>query len=102
MTTSHLNATNMSWSRSAAIRMLDSLRSSLSMTRAPSRPRAAVGLRDIRPSTALSDVLRLSKGMSYKNIMAGLPYGGGKAVIMANPRTEKTRALLTAFAEQVR
>ena len=62
------------------------------------------GCRIVRYPTvddALSDVLRLSKGMSYKNIMAGFPYGGGKAVIMANPRTEKTQALLTAFAEQV-
>lgn len=50
---------------------------------------------------ALTDVLRLSKGMSYKNIMAGLPYGGGKAVIIADPRTQKTPQLLTAFARNV-
>jgi leucine dehydrogenase len=50
---------------------------------------------------ALSDVLRLSKGMTYKNIMAELPYGGGKAVIIADPRKEKTPELLMAFAEQV-
>jgi len=34
---------------------------------------------------ALTDVLRLSKGMSYKNSAAGLPLGGGKAVIIADP-----------------
>jgi leucine dehydrogenase len=50
---------------------------------------------------ALTDVLRLSKGMTYKNIMAGLPYGGGKAVVVADPRTEKTPALLRAFAQAV-
>jgi leucine dehydrogenase len=54
-----------------------------------------------RTEDALTDVLRLSKGMSYKNIMAGLPYGGGKAVIIADPRTDKTPALLAAFAAQV-
>ena len=41
-------------------------------------------------NAALTDVLRLFKGMSNKNIMAGLPYGGGKAVILADPRTGKT------------
>lgn len=50
---------------------------------------------------ALTDVLRLSKAMSYKNIMAGLPYGGGKAVIIAHPRKDKTPALLSAFARHV-
>jgi leucine dehydrogenase len=50
---------------------------------------------------ALADVLRLSKGMTYKNIMAGLPYGEGKAVIVADPRKEKTPELLMAFAQQV-
>ncbi len=39
---------------------------------------------------ALSDALRLSRGVSYKNAMAGIPYGGGMAVIMADPQTEKT------------
>jgi leucine dehydrogenase len=36
-------------------------------------------------NAALTDVLRLSKGMSYKNVTAGLPYGGGKAVITPEP-----------------
>ena len=34
---------------------------------------------------ALTDVLRLSKGMSFKNSVAGLPLGGGKSVIIADP-----------------
>ncbi len=50
---------------------------------------------------ALTDVLRLSKGMSYKNIMAGLPYGGGKSVILADPATDKSPELLQAFAGYV-
>jgi leucine dehydrogenase len=50
---------------------------------------------------ALTDVLRLSRGMTYKNIMAGLPYGGGKAVIVADPAIHKSPALLKAFATRV-
>lgn len=50
---------------------------------------------------ALKDVLRLSKGMSYKNAMAGLPYGGGKAVIMADAREDKTPELFRAFGRVV-
>jgi leucine dehydrogenase len=46
---------------------------------------------------ALTDVLRLSKGMSYKNVMAGLPLGGGKSVILADAGRTKTRDLLRAF-----
>lgn len=42
---------------------------------------------------ALADVLRLSRGMTYKSALAGLPLGGGKAVIIGNPRVEKTKAL---------
>lgn len=52
-------------------------------------------------NAALTDVLRLSKGMSYKNIMASLPYGGGEAVILADPRTGKTAEMLTAFARHI-
>jgi len=50
---------------------------------------------------ALSDVLRLSKAMTYKAAVSELPLGGGKSVIRADPRTEKSRALLEAFARQV-
>ena len=38
---------------------------------------------------AVSDALRLSRGMSYKNAMAELPFGGGKAVIIGDPREKK-------------
>ena len=46
---------------------------------------------------ALTDALRLSRGMSFKNAMAGLPLGGGKAVILAPADRSKTPALLAAF-----
>ena len=49
---------------------------------------------------AVADVLRLSRGMSYKNAMAGLEFGGGKAVILADPR-KKTPELLEAFGRFV-
>jgi leucine dehydrogenase len=50
---------------------------------------------------ALTDALRLSRGMTYKSAVAGLPLGGGKAVIIADPKTEKTEALLEAYAEML-
>jgi leucine dehydrogenase len=50
---------------------------------------------------ALVDALRLSRGMSYKNAMAGLPLGGGKAVILANQERTKTPDLLHAFGKAV-
>ncbi|GJD66636.1 Glu/Leu/Phe/Val dehydrogenase family protein [Methylobacterium frigidaeris] len=55
------------------------------------------------PSTAaaLTDALRLSRGMTFKNIMAGLPHGGGKSVILLERPEDKTPALLLAFAERV-
>ncbi|HEV7713948.1 MAG TPA: Glu/Leu/Phe/Val dehydrogenase dimerization domain-containing protein [Steroidobacteraceae bacterium] len=45
---------------------------------------------------AVTDALRLSRGMSYKNAMAGLPFGGGKSVIIGDSR-RKTPALFEAF-----
>ncbi|WP_300974673.1 Glu/Leu/Phe/Val dehydrogenase dimerization domain-containing protein [Sphingomonas sp. LHG3406-1] len=50
---------------------------------------------------ALTDALRLSRGMSFKNAMAGLPLGGGKAVILADEARTKTPAMLTAFGRAV-
>jgi glutamate dehydrogenase/leucine dehydrogenase len=46
---------------------------------------------------ALEDALRLSEGMTYKAAAAGLDYGGGKAVIIGNPLTDKSEALFRAF-----
>lgn len=50
---------------------------------------------------ALNDVLRLSRGMTYKSALAGLPLGGGKAVIIANPRLDKTAEMMRSFGEAV-
>jgi len=50
---------------------------------------------------ALADVLRLSKAMAYKAACAGLDLGGGKAVILGDPATVKTEALLRAYGRVV-
>ncbi|MGH8445131.1 MAG: Glu/Leu/Phe/Val dehydrogenase dimerization domain-containing protein [Solimonas sp.] len=50
---------------------------------------------------ALTDVLRLSRGMTYKAALAGLPQGGGKSVIIGDPRQDKTPALLRAMGRAV-
>jgi leucine dehydrogenase len=50
---------------------------------------------------ALTDALRLSRGMSYKNAMAGLPLGGGKSVILADEARTKTPDLLHGFGKAV-
>ena len=50
---------------------------------------------------AVTDALRLSRGMSYKNAMAGLPLGGGKAVIIADDRRPKTPEMLHVFGKAV-
>lgn len=52
-------------------------------------------------SQALTDALRLSRGMSYKNAMAGLPLGGGKAVILADAARTKTPEMIAAFGRAV-
>ncbi len=50
---------------------------------------------------AIADVLNLSQGMAYKNALAGLDLGGGKAVIIGDPRTIKTESLLRAYGRFV-
>ncbi len=50
---------------------------------------------------AVTDALRLSRGMSYKNAMAGLPMGGGKGVILADDAGTKTPAMLAAFGRAI-
>lgn len=48
---------------------------------------------------ALTDVLRLSRGMTYKSAVAGINLGGGKAVIIGDPKKIKTEALLRSFGK---
>lgn len=50
---------------------------------------------------ALTDVLRLSRGMSFKAAITGLNLGGGKAVILANPRERKSEAFMRRFGQFV-
>ncbi|MBF9034050.1 amino acid dehydrogenase [Rhodobacterales bacterium HKCCE2091] len=64
---------------------------------------AAGGLRMRRyadEAEALEDALRLSRGMTFKNAAAGLPLGGGKAVILGDPAA-KTEAQLRAFGRAI-
>jgi leucine dehydrogenase len=50
---------------------------------------------------ALTDVLRLSRAMSYKFALAGLPFGGGKTVVIGDPGRDKTPQLLRALGRAV-
>lgn len=50
---------------------------------------------------ALNDALRLAKAMTYKSALAENGLGGGKAVVIANPKTDKTERLLLSFAEAI-
>lgn len=55
----------------------------------------------INSAEALTDVLRLSKGMTYKAAMANLKLGGGKSVIIGDPRKAKTPQMMTAMGKFV-
>lgn len=65
----------------------------------------AVGGIRFRPypddSAALTDALRLSGAMTSKAVLAGLPVGGGKTVVLGNPGTDKTTELLHALAREI-
>lgn len=52
-------------------------------------------------SEAVTDVCRLARGMTYKHAAAGLDQGGGKAVILGDPRTDRTDDLIRAYARFV-
>lgn len=53
----------------------------------------------VTEDAAIADALRLSEGMTYKNALAGLPFGGGKSVIMADQHRRPTSAQLARFAQ---
>jgi glutamate dehydrogenase/leucine dehydrogenase len=55
----------------------------------------------VSEESALEDVLRLAEGMTYKAAVAGLDLGGGKAVVIGNPVTDKSEALLRAYGRFV-
>ncbi|MBC6308942.1 Glu/Leu/Phe/Val dehydrogenase [Listeria sp. FSL L7-1582] len=50
---------------------------------------------------ALQDVLRLARGMTYKNAAAGLPLGGGKTVIIGDPKKDKSEEMFRALGRYV-
>ncbi|OZM57607.1 leucine dehydrogenase [Lottiidibacillus patelloidae] len=52
-------------------------------------------------AAAFEDALRLAKGMTYKNAAAGLNLGGGKTVIIGDPRKDKNEALFRAFGRYI-
>ena len=52
-------------------------------------------------NSAMTDAIRLAQGMTYKAALAGLPLGGGKAVIIRNPHVENRAALFEAFGRFV-
>tara|TARA_A100001391_G_scaffold173888_3_gene136126 strand:- start:13023 stop:14117 length:1095 start_codon:yes stop_codon:yes gene_type:complete len=54
-----------------------------------------------QPQGAMRDALRLSRGMSYKNALAGLPLGGGKAVVLLDEQRTRTPEMLAAFGDAV-
>ena len=62
---------------------------------------SATGWQYASDADAVTDVLRLSRGMTYKNAIAGLPFGGGKSVILANADAPKSEALFRAFGRAV-
>ena len=51
---------------------------------------------------AIVDALRLSRGMTFKATAAGLNLGGGKAVIIGDPKTDKSEALFRAFGRSLK
>ena len=55
----------------------------------------------VNDQAALTDVMRLSRGMTYKNAISGLNLGGGKAVIIGNSKTQKSPELFKKFGEFV-
>ena len=50
---------------------------------------------------AIEDALRLARGMTYKNAAAGLNLGGGKTVIIGNPKTDKNDEMFRAFGRYI-
>ncbi|MEM8772712.1 MAG: Glu/Leu/Phe/Val dehydrogenase dimerization domain-containing protein [Pseudomonadota bacterium] len=52
-------------------------------------------------AAGFEDVKKLSRGMTYKNALGGIPFGGGKAVIFADPKKDKTPEMIKSFARAV-
>ena len=68
----------------------------------PGRALGGCRMRDYKTvDEALNDVLRLSRGMTFKNVMAGIPFGGSKCVIIGDPLGQKTRDLMLSMGSLV-
>ena len=68
----------------------------------PGRALGGCRMRDYKTvDEALTDVLRLSRGMTFKNVMAGIPFGGSKCVIIGDPTAQKTRDLMLSMGSLV-
>jgi leucine dehydrogenase len=80
------------------------LRAIIAIHRAGPKGRALGGCRMVdyaNDAEALNDVLRLSKGMTFKSAVSGLPLGGAKCVIIGDPNTQKTPELLRAMGRAI-
>lgn len=58
----------------------------------------AIGGVRMAPDVTLNEVRRLARAMTYKNVMAGLPHGGGKSGIIADPKTVNKEQVIRTFA----
>lgn len=62
----------------------------------------AIGGVRMAPDVTLNEVRRLARAMTYKNIMAGLPHGGGKSGIIADPKTVNKEQIIRTFARGIK
>lgn len=97
-----------SWDHHEAVHFFEDeragLRAIIAVHRLRTTGRAGGGIR-MQPyessASALDDVLRLSRAMTFKMALAGVPIGGAKSVILADPKTDKSRELFLAFGRAV-
>lgn len=62
----------------------------------------AIGGVRMAPDVTLDEVRRLARAMTYKNVMAGLPHGGGKSGIIADPKVVKKEQVIRTFARAIK
>ncbi|NJD53731.1 MAG: Glu/Leu/Phe/Val dehydrogenase [Candidatus Methanoperedens sp.] len=62
----------------------------------------AIGGVRMAPDVTLNEVKRLARAMTYKNVMAGLPHGGGKSGIIADPKTVNKEQVIRTFARSIK
>jgi len=65
-------------------------------------PGPAIGGVRMAPDVTFNEVRRLARAMTYKNVMAGLPHGGGKAGIIADPKTVNKEQVIRTFARGIK